>query len=344
MAGILGGKRSARAEADSILAMLFGVTAIAMTAAMIPMFVPALTARFVVVMLPLALVFGPLTYAYAKTMLGGVTPSTNPLARDVTPWFATGFALSLPFATAAPPDFLQDASALWAVLLGLVFLLIIVVNSGYILYSLVLVFRRSHHQIDVADLRLVRAVVSLAAIALAAGFLVELPQVFGASAPLDPVYAAAIDLFCVMAVGGLALLHKPKRLNDRPRYARSVMTQNQAARLERKLRHAMEIQSLYKDPQLSLSRLAAHLGCPPHRLTHLLATRIGCSYSDYVSRWRVEAACKLLRKTDETVLQILLAVGFNTRSTFNATFLRHTGQSPSSYRDPTNAVRTSTKK
>lgn len=57
----------------------------------------------------------------------------------------------------------------------------------------------------------------------------------------------------------------------------------------------------------------------------------------YLQRRRVERAMALLRTTDRPVTQICFDVGFTSLGTFSRTFRDIVGQSPSSFRDTTQA-------
>jgi len=52
-----------------------------------------------------------------------------------------------------------------------------------------------------------------------------------------------------------------------------------------------------------------------------------------VNDYRIEEARRLLRESELPVLDIALEVGSNTKSTFNASLKRITGQTPTVYRD-----------
>jgi AraC-like DNA-binding protein len=54
--------------------------------------------------------------------------------------------------------------------------------------------------------------------------------------------------------------------------------------------------------------------------------------SQYVNEYRIRDACTLLRDSDQSILQVALAVGFASKSNFNREFQRVTGQAPSVWR------------
>jgi AraC-like DNA-binding protein len=52
----------------------------------------------------------------------------------------------------------------------------------------------------------------------------------------------------------------------------------------------------------------------------------------YLQRRRIERAMALLRSTDQPVIEVALAVGFESHSTFSRTFREIVGHTPSDYR------------
>lgn len=119
------------------------------------------------------------------------------------------------------------------------------------------------------------------------------------------------------------------------KYARSALDEDDINRLADKLQAAMERDRLYLDPALSLPRLARAVGASTNDVSQAINSAFGGNYYEFVSRYRIEEAKRRLDdpRRHETVLEILLAVGFNSKSVFNAAFKRETGITPSEYRD-----------
>ncbi|MEM9310105.1 MAG: helix-turn-helix domain-containing protein [Pseudomonadota bacterium] len=88
----------------------------------------------------------------------------------------------------------------------------------------------------------------------------------------------------------------------------------------------------YLDPELSVSRLARQSGVTAKDLSAEINDRYGVHFFDFVNRYRVEHAKALLAETDQSVTEIFLGSGFNTKSSFNAAFRKHSGTTPTSYR------------
>ena len=89
---------------------------------------------------------------------------------------------------------------------------------------------------------------------------------------------------------------------------------------------------LFRDPELSLDRLARRAGITARRISGAINRVHGQNVSQYVNDHRVAEACLLLAGTDRSVTEIMLDVGFLTKSNFNREFRRVTGTSPSAWR------------
>jgi AraC-like DNA-binding protein len=72
-----------------------------------------------------------------------------------------------------------------------------------------------------------------------------------------------------------------------------------------------------------------------HNLSEVINTQAGKNFYDFVNGYRVEAVMRRLRDpryAHLTILALAEESGFNSKSTFNACFRRHTGLTPSQYR------------
>ena len=94
----------------------------------------------------------------------------------------------------------------------------------------------------------------------------------------------------------------------------------------------MEQQHPYLDPDMSLSRLARRSGISAKDVSALINQRHGLHFFDFLNRYRIEHAQKLLKDSDQSVTEILYASGFNAKSSFNTAFKKHVGTTPSAYR------------
>lgn len=83
---------------------------------------------------------------------------------------------------------------------------------------------------------------------------------------------------------------------------------------------------------LSLETLENALHLNRYYISHLFHHKLNIRFNDYVNSLRVSDACRLLRQTNSSITDICNCVGFNTLRTFNRSFMKQMGQSPSEYR------------
>jgi AraC-like DNA-binding protein len=90
----------------------------------------------------------------------------------------------------------------------------------------------------------------------------------------------------------------------------------------------------YLDPLFSLSALGRQLGETPRYVSQVINTQLGMNFSDFVNGYRINEAKQQLADvaSSRTVLEILFACGFSTKSNFNRAFKQQVGMTPSEYR------------
>ena len=101
----------------------------------------------------------------------------------------------------------------------------------------------------------------------------------------------------------------------------------------------MVSQKPYLESELTLDDLAQRLDVRPKVLSAALNDGLGQHFFDYVNRYRVDEAKRLLTNPPDpkvTVLEVMYQVGFNSRSSFNTLFRKYTGQTPSAFKNRRN--------
>ncbi|WP_299712849.1 AraC family transcriptional regulator [uncultured Tenacibaculum sp.] len=101
------------------------------------------------------------------------------------------------------------------------------------------------------------------------------------------------------------------------------------------LKKYMEAEEPYLNPDLTIRKLAEHMKMPMRDLSVLINQKLNQHFFDFINEYRIEKAKKILSdvtKTKVTVLEILYEVGFNSKSSFNTAFKKHTGKTPTQYR------------
>lgn len=134
--------------------------------------------------------------------------------------------------------------------------------------------------------------------------------------------------YAVVAVGGsVAVPESEPEEGETP-----VLSTEDDARIVEMVAVLMREQEMFRDPDLTLNRLARRAGIPARQISGAVNRVQSRNVSQMVNEYRIEAAKRLLRESDMAVTQVMLEAGFQTKSNFNREFLRATGKTPSDYR------------
>jgi len=120
-----------------------------------------------------------------------------------------------------------------------------------------------------------------------------------------------------------------------PRYAKSGIDLETAKRHAGELLRVMEAEKLYRKNDLTLLDLSVALDLSAHNLTEVINTQLGKNFYDFINAYRVEEVKERLVDPSYdhlTLLALGTDAGFNSKSSFNAVFRKHTGMTPSEYR------------
>ncbi|MGK0364553.1 MAG: AraC-like DNA-binding protein [Saprospiraceae bacterium] len=107
----------------------------------------------------------------------------------------------------------------------------------------------------------------------------------------------------------------------------------EADRLMLQLKELMTAKELYKNPNLKLADMASELQVLPHTISKILNEHHGYNFSHFLNEYRIEQAKELiLSNQDYTFEGIGYDSGFNSKSTFFATFKKFTGTTPAKFK------------
>ncbi|MGE5048516.1 MAG: helix-turn-helix domain-containing protein [Deltaproteobacteria bacterium] len=309
---------------------------------------------------PLPFLFGPLLYLYVAAL-------TRPAARFEARWLVH----ALPFAAYVlfllPGFYLKSGaekvSLAQAYLAGQIppalgfFEVVQLVQAASYLFASWLALRRYGRKMegyfsDLArvDLRWlmsmvlahagVWSIVIISGILRAAGFAPASLQGFGKAIQLGSalvVFATGyVSLWqpALFAKAQAARVAEPAR-RPLPKYQRNRLDDEDAAELARKLTAKMADDELFRDGALTLQALADAVGATPHMVSQVLNLHLRKSFFVFVNSYRAEALMAALAdpaQRQRGVLDLALDAGFNSKSTLNSFFKRHTGLTPSEFR------------
>ncbi len=102
-----------------------------------------------------------------------------------------------------------------------------------------------------------------------------------------------------------------------------------------KLKTYMSEEKSFLNPSLTIQNVSESIDIPLRDLSLLINHKLNQHFYDFVNTYRIEHAMVILKsatKSKLTILEILYDVGFNSKSSFNTAFKKHTGTTPTAYR------------
>ncbi|WP_459211601.1 helix-turn-helix domain-containing protein [Aquimarina rhabdastrellae] len=118
------------------------------------------------------------------------------------------------------------------------------------------------------------------------------------------------------------------------KYATNKINTVEAKELINALKLIMEEQKPYINPNIKLIDIAKSLHISPHRLSQLMNDNLQKNFSLFINEYRIEEAKRLLQLYPSYTLEaISYEAGFNSKSSFYATFKKLTGYTPAQFRN-----------
>jgi AraC family transcriptional regulator len=132
-----------------------------------------------------------------------------------------------------------------------------------------------------------------------------------------------------LLLGGLLVSHR--RASAEADKLEAVRASTRVEAYRRLMRARDFIDASFHEP-LHLAGMA-HVAClSTHHFLRLFKELFRETPHQYLTRRRLEAACRLLQETDQPVTQICLSVGFENASSFSRTFRHRYGLAPENFR------------
>ncbi|MCE7994338.1 MAG: AraC family transcriptional regulator [Roseivirga sp.] len=128
------------------------------------------------------------------------------------------------------------------------------------------------------------------------------------------------------------------------KYQKNKMSDQYLRECKDRLLHLMEQEKIYREPCLTLNRLAKKLDLAPHHLSQVINTSIGSNFFNFVNYYRIqECSLKLSQfgEDEKNVSEIFYESGFSSKSAFYEAFKKCTGMTPREFRKAQKRIVTS---
>ena len=144
------------------------------------------------------------------------------------------------------------------------------------------------------------------------------------------LFSAVVIALSVKAFRDLSLFQRPFE-----KYRQSVLDDTGVREVMDRLKLLMDTEKPYLDPSLNMAQLSDHLGVSSREISQVINQVESLNYSQFISRYRVKEVQRLLREGKHQHLKIAAIAfkcGFNSISSFNSAFKKHTGITAQSYK------------
>jgi AraC-like DNA-binding protein len=169
----------------------------------------------------------------------------------------------------------------------------------------------------------------LGAVFYLAYYALRQPEVFAFSAPVR----AEIQELWQEQVPDL-----PAPSPSSPKQAR--LSPSQVAYWQQRVQQLVETERVYLEADLSLPALAQRAGLSTHELSYVLNEGFGVNFFQFINAYRVAEAQRLLASAQHqhlSLVGIAFEAGFSSKTTFNTTFKKVTGLTPSQFQQQVRA-------
>ncbi|MFT7121129.1 MAG: PAS domain S-box-containing protein [Neolewinella sp.] len=125
-------------------------------------------------------------------------------------------------------------------------------------------------------------------------------------------------------------------MNLKNRYRTSSLRGLDEIRLFDRIKHVMEVEQLFLDPDMTLRKLSTRLDTNTKYLSQVINHHGGCNFLTFINSFRIEEVKKFLEAGDfykHTFFGIAQRCGFKNKSTFYKVFRDTTGMTPKVYAD-----------
>lgn len=146
-----------------------------------------------------------------------------------------------------------------------------------------------------------------------------------------PAALFSVLLFTIFYVGyKTALPREEVRLETAPAPEDQDISATEA--LMEKIHQQMEVQQIFRSKGLTVADLAESVGSNRTYVSACINNEAGQSFSDYVNKWRIDYAMKLLKSDPTlTIAEVADKAGFTDRTTFYRSFKKISGMSPTEW-------------
>ena len=120
------------------------------------------------------------------------------------------------------------------------------------------------------------------------------------------------------------------------KYKHSSLKEAQATAYMQKIIDYINASAIWKDNELSIDKISAQTDIPKYYISQVLNEKLQKNFYTFINEYRIEYAMKLIKSPEHknwSFVAIAFESGFNSKSVFNSFFKKHTGMTPTEYKN-----------
>ncbi len=143
----------------------------------------------------------------------------------------------------------------------------------------------------------------------------------------------AVFAFIIYSIAYLAII-RPEAIFSFNILKLKKLNVEQSRKYAERLKRLVEEEKLFLNSELKHSAVASKLGISSRYLTDVLSRELGKSFNDFINEYRVKEVQNKINSNkieNFTLFAVALESGFNSKSSFNRIFKKHTGYTPTEF-------------
>ena len=164
--------------------------------------------------------------------------------------------------------------------------------------------------------------------------------------PIDDIIYITVSFFVIFIglfgfrQGNIFINIPDKFLNEglivynKPRYIKSGLKEEQGKEIKQQLEKIIIEKRLFLDENISLPQLADLINIHPNYLSQVINERFQKNFYDFINSYRIEEFKRIVsieKNRNKTFYALALDCGFNSKASFNNSFKKLTGTTPSEF-------------
>ena len=149
---------------------------------------------------------------------------------------------------------------------------------------------------------------------------------------IGPVFYSLI----VYLITYLAISKKYLEVISGLKYKNTGTDDKEVEQLFSLIENVVKGEKLFLNPDVSLGMLSKILKVSPQKISLIINSKLGYNFNEYINRHRITQSLEIIknpRSNSLTIASISIDSGFNSLSSFNTSFKKFVGKTPSAYRN-----------